>query len=362
MDTIIWRPGDFRRHGSRFEWTNQSVFAPRGEQTEDEFRRMALQEDDAVDVCRTGVRRSFPTFTRREQFGKSPAATRGGVAQREVVAPFPGNFPPSFVKHCQFVNARLTSSASELMIAAKINQDAAGGRRFEFARDTFSFANELVWEYRMDPATGKRTFGRRNPKPEFAHRCFALARVARQFFYHARFAVDQPIATDEIYRQKVRSVLGRHPRTPCSSKEQIIIPGFAGLRELSRAHEKLLKAECGGAWRSYFLRSHWRMAFPFTRAHQRRTAGSLAAALAQHRLPILHLVKFPAMSINHGIVLFGVTETGRSWEFESYDPNNSETSEQLTFDQASQTFFLAENACWPGGALNVSHICRSWFF
>ena len=104
------------------------------------------------------------------------------------------------------------------------------------------------------------------------------------------------------------------------------------------------------------------MSFPFTRAHQARTAAALAAALGQNHLPILHLVKFPAMSINHGIILFGVTETARGWEFESYDPNNSKAAEQLTFDRVSQTFFLSENACWPGGELNVSHIYRSWFF
>jgi len=248
------------------------------------------------------------------------------------------------------------------MLSAKINPGKAVGRRFEFARDTFAFANELVWEYKMDTATGKRTFDRRNPQPNYAHRCFALVRVARQFFYHARFAVDQPMATDEIYRQLVRAVVARHPRTPSKSVDQIVIPGFAGLRELSRAHEKLLKTECGGAWRSYFLRSHWRMVFPFTRAHQTRTAGSLAKALKQNQLPILHLVKFPALSINHCIVLFGVTETTRSLEYESYDPNNSERPERLTFDRAARTFFLPANSCWAGGGLNVSHIYRSWFF
>jgi hypothetical protein len=248
------------------------------------------------------------------------------------------------------------------MILAKTNLGETGERRFEFTRDSFAFANELVWEYQMGATAGKRALRPRNPKPAYAHRCFALARVARQFFYHARFAADQPMASDEAYRQLVRFVIDRHPRIPCKTGEQIIIPGFAGLREFSRAHEKLLKIECGPAWRSYFLRSHWRMAVPFFRAHQMRTAGSLVAALRQNRLPILHLVKFPAMSINHCIVLFRVRETGRGLEFESYDPNNSEEPERLTFDRPSQTFFLAPNACWPGGELNVSHICRSWFF
>ena len=248
------------------------------------------------------------------------------------------------------------------MISVKQNSDETSARRFDFARDSFAFANELMWEYQLDATAGKRTLRPRIPKPDYAHRCFALARVARQFFYHARFAADCPTASDETYRQLVRTIIARHPRKPCKPEDQVISPGFAGLRDFSRAHEKLLKIECGPAWRSYFLRSHWRMAVLFTRAHQTRTAGSLVAALKQNRLPILHLVKFPAMSINHCIVLFAATETGRGWEFESYDPNNAGEPEQLTFDRSSQTFFLAPNACWPGGELNVSHICRSWFF
>ncbi len=170
------------------------------------------------------------------------------------------------------------------------------------------------------------------------------------------------MASDDIYRRLIRAVIARHSRVPCNIEDQIIIPGFAGLRDFSRARGKFLKIACGPAWRSYFLRSHWRMAFPFTRAHQARTARGLAAALKQNRLPILHLVKFPAMSINHCIVLFGATETGRGWEFESYDPNNAIGPERLTFDRALRTFFLEPNACWSGGALNVSHIYRSCFF
>lgn len=248
------------------------------------------------------------------------------------------------------------------MIEAKTNFPETGGRRFEFARDSFAFPNELVWAYREDTATGKRTRSPRQPKPDYTHRCFALVRVARQFFYQARFAADQAGVTDEKYRQLVRAVMARHLRIPCQIEDQIVIPGFAGLREFSRAQEKLFKTECGGAWRSYFLRSHWRMPFPFPRWQQARTARSLAAALTQNRLPILHLVKFPAMTINHCILLFAIRETGRGWEFESYDPNNVAEPERLTFDRTAQTFFLAPNACWPGGELNVSHICRSWFF
>jgi hypothetical protein len=39
----------------------------------------------------------------------------------------------------------------------------AGRPAFDFARDTFAYPNELVWEYSFDDATGKRTTRRREP-------------------------------------------------------------------------------------------------------------------------------------------------------------------------------------------------------
>jgi hypothetical protein len=247
------------------------------------------------------------------------------------------------------------------MISAKTNSSETGVRRFEFARDTFAFANELIWEYRFNPATGKTTFHRREPRPDYTHHCFVLARMARQFLYHARFDAGQKVAGDETYRQLIREVVSRDPRTPCQAERQIVIPGYASLREFSQAHEPLLKAGCGGAWRSYFLRSHWRMIFPISRAHQARTAVGLSAAVKKNMSPIIHLVKFPALTINHGMILFGAEETGRGHEFQVYDPNNPKQPAQLTFDSASQTFFLPANPYWAGGKLNIIEIYRGWF-
>jgi hypothetical protein len=247
------------------------------------------------------------------------------------------------------------------MISAKKSNDGAGGRRFEFARDTFAFANELLWNYQFDSATGKTVFRRREPKPAYTHRCFVLARAARQFFCHARFDAAQNPAGDDACRQLIRQVVSRNPRASCPDEKQIVIPGYAGLREFSRAREPLFKAECGGAWQSYFLRSHWRMIFPIPRAHQARTAAQLSAALEQNRAPIIHLVAFPSLTINHGMVLFGAVQTATGVEFQAYDPNNPEQQVQLTFERASRTFFLPANSYWPGGKLNIIEIYRTWF-
>jgi hypothetical protein len=233
-------------------------------------------------------------------------------------------------------------------------------RRFEFARDSFAFANELIWEYRFDSASGKTSFTCRTPKPDYAHRCFVLTCAARQFLYHARFEPGKPATDDETYRRLIREVVTRNPRTPCERGQEVVIPGYASLRQFSQSRETLLKSECGGAWRSYVLRSHWRMLFPISRAHQTHTAAQLVAAIRRDESPIIHLVLFPKLSINHGMVLFDAIETGDEIRFQAYDPNDPEKPTLLSFDRATQTFFLPANRYWAGGKLDVIEIYRGW--
>ncbi len=234
-------------------------------------------------------------------------------------------------------------------------------RRFEFDRDSFAFANELHWEYRFDPLTGRRTFRQREPKPAYAHRCFVLTRAARQFLYHARFDPDQTKADDATCRRLIREVMSRNPRTPCESGREVVIPGYDCLRQFSQAREVLLKAECGGAWQSYVLRSHWRMVFPITRRHQVLTAAKLVDRIRRDISPIIHLVRFPRLSINHGMVLFGAVETAAGVRFEAYDPNDPVNPTELLFDPAAHTFLLPANRYWAGGRLDVIEIYRGWF-
>ena len=234
-------------------------------------------------------------------------------------------------------------------------------RQFDFNRDRFGFANELAWEYQADPRTGRLSFRPQVPKPEYTHRCFVLARAARQFLHHARFDAALKNAGDAAYRRLVREVLSRSPRKSCAEKDQVVIPGYASLREFSAAQEKMFKAECGGRWRSYVLRSHWRMVFPISRTHQQWTAGRLLAALKRGVSPIIHLVKFPALTINHGMIVFAATETENGHEFSACDPNDAERPARLAYDRATRTFSLPPNRYWAGGELNIIEIYQSWW-
>lgn len=254
-----------------------------------------------------------------------------------------------------FQSASLSSGRSGINSALPVP------RRFEFERDTFAFANELHWEYHFDATTGRATFRKREPKPDYAHRCFVLTRAARQFLYHARFEPGQPAADDTTCRQLIREVMSRNPRTPCAHGQEAVIPGCDSLRQFSRSRETLLKSECGGAWQSYALRSHWRMIFPIGRAHQARTAEELLTEIRRGGSPIVHLVRFPKLTINHGMVLFGADETQTAARFQAYDPNDPEKPTQLSFDRATRVFSLPANRYWAGGRLDVIEIYRGWF-
>ncbi len=233
-------------------------------------------------------------------------------------------------------------------------------RRFYFKRDRFAFANELLWHYQFNPATGHMDFRPRSPKPEYAHRCFVLVRAARLFLYHAHWEPELPGVSLEDYRRLVACVLARSPRRPSVPGQEVVFPGYPGLYAFSQSHAALLKASCGGAWRSYVLRSHWRMVLPLSRAHQSATAGRLTAALGRNDCPIIHLVTFPSLKINHGMIVYDARHTAAGPEFSAYDPNDPANPAVLLFDQRRKTFSLPPNAYWAGGDLNVIQIYQSW--
>jgi hypothetical protein len=233
---------------------------------------------------------------------------------------------------------------------------AASTSAFQFERDTFTFANELVWQYRFDAATGAMTVAHNDPPPTYFHRCFVVVRSARQFFYHARFAPDLPAAEAGVYRRLIRQVVSRSPRRASPASERIPIPGFGSLRALSQAHEPLLKAECGGPWQSYFLRSHWRMVFPVWGRHQERMARQLRQAVRQGQAPTVHLFRFPRITINHGLLLFDFDETKQKFQFQAYDPNIPAHPVKLFYDRDLRVFDFPPACYWAGGPVKVVQI------
>src|SRR4051794_9837842 len=206
-----------------------------------------------------------------------------------------------------------------------------GKRPFVFETDTLAYPNELVWIYHFDPITGKATHSRREPAPSYSHHCFVVARSAKQFFEHARFDASLPVASEETYRGLVAKVVSTSASKLLPETQRVVIPGYSNLYTFSKAWAPVLKEECGGAWRSYFQRGHWRMIWPFTRREQEKMAGQLAADIRGNRPPVVHVVRFPQLKINHAIVLFAVKEDEKEIRFATYDPNVPEKPTELTY-------------------------------
>src|SRR5216117_274882 len=98
----------------------------------------------------------------------------------------------------------------------------AATRSFDFFRDTFSFRNELHWEYLIDEKTGAVTTRKNDPPPNYAHHCFVLVRSAKQFFLHARFDPNQPECPEATYAGKIHEVIKRHIEKQSAENDRIL--------------------------------------------------------------------------------------------------------------------------------------------
>ena len=232
------------------------------------------------------------------------------------------------------------------------------GVRFDFARDTLAFPNEMHWVYEFDENGVWRTRDR-EPPPEYALRCFPLVRATREFAYHARFAPNEPLREESFYDEAVRRIISRSSREVSPEDEHITIPGFSDLKEFSSAYPHLLKARCGNAVSSYVQRGNWRVVFPFSRGGQEKVARSLQEKVHRGQLPIVHLTEFPML--NHGLLVYDVIERDGVIYFECYDPNTPVKPVELRYYIPNRTFVLPHTPYFYGGDVNVYEVYNGWY-
>lgn len=238
----------------------------------------------------------------------------------------------------------------------------AAVRPFRFEHDTFAFANQTFWVYGEDPLTGRMTHVDREPRPDFAHRCFVLVRAAKEFHGHARFDPTAPVADEAEYRRLVRRVVAKSSRRVSDKARRVVIPGYPDLRSFSAAQEKAVKAEVGGPWQSYVQRGHWRMVFPFRRSHRERIAETLARRAASGAPLVVHVVDFPSLAINHALLIYGVEPAPEGYRFVTYDPNEPTRPLDLTYSHATARFEMPRTPYFRGGTIDVYEVYRSaWY-
>lgn len=237
----------------------------------------------------------------------------------------------------------------------------ANTRSFDFAHDTLAYANQLDWDYRTDFATGVTTARPHVPAPSYSQHCIIMARTTRQFFQFARFEPARHKVGDDTYRGLIRDVIAHDP-SETNRPDRIVIPGYADLRSFSAAKENLLKSEIGTWAGTYLQLGNWRMIFPFGRGHQEHTANTLLEEIRVHRPPVIHLVRFPRITINHAVVAFAAAPTESGIRFMTYDPNYPDEPQPLFYERKTRSFSFGPNKYFGGGLVNVYEIYRSGMY
>lgn len=224
---------------------------------------------------------------------------------------------------------------------------------FRFDADTFAFANETAWAYEIDDQNWTMRWRTKDPAPAFVLRCGNMAAAARQFHLQARFDPGAPTVDDARYAALMREVIGRDPRRLERASDPVVIPGYPNLRALTAAHEPAAKSALGSVWQSYLQRGNWRMIFPFTIDEQRDEATTIAASVRAGTLPIVHVVVFPILTVNHMLLVYAVEETPAEIRFTAYDPNIADAPLVFTWDRGDRAFHYPRTDYFMGGPVRA---------
>ncbi len=85
-------------------------------------------------------------------------------------------------------------------------------------------------------------------------------------------------------------------------------------------------------------------------------ARQLRQAVARGSAPLVHLFRCPRITINHGLLLFGLSDSEQETRVQAYDPNIPAQPVQLIHDRASRSFHFPPTSYWAGGPVNVIEI------
>lgn len=231
-------------------------------------------------------------------------------------------------------------------------------QRFRFPEDTLAFRNETEWVYGRDLVTGRQVHRRREPRPSYTLRCFVMARVVRQFHRHAVFDPALPSPGMDELRRRVRRVLATSARSDAGVGGVVRIPGWENLRAFSESEGAMIREEAGGAWQSYVQRSHAWLLFPFGRASREREARRIARDAMAGRGPVVHVFTFPALTINHALVVAEAAEEAGRIRMGCYDPNDPGALVPLDFDVARGGFEMAATPYFVGGPVRAYEVMR----
>jgi hypothetical protein len=237
---------------------------------------------------------------------------------------------------------------------ASVKLTAGAGRPFDFQSDTFAYANELVF----NSQNGAHTADTNSPGYEhsYTRRCFIMAAGVVQFWKHARFDPQAPtVPAAELARRvrQVRELAAWWPSEP--PEKRIVFPGFASLHDLSAREGRLLRANMGAGWTTYFHLRKFSMPFEPSPEYEANLCDDLQHWLQQGHPMVVWLYNFPDVNINHAVTVFEETERPQPDQiaFHVYDPNYTDAPRTLIYNTVTRTFSYGKTFYFPGGTVHA---------
>ena len=243
---------------------------------------------------------------------------------------------------------------------ASVKPTASPGRPFDFQQDTFAYANELVFNYQ----NGVHVADTNAPNREhsYTRRCFIMAAGVVQFWKHARFDPQAPPVPADELAHRIRLVRNRAAWWPSEPPDQrVAFPGFASLHDLSTREGRLVRANMGAGWTTYFHLRKFPMPFRPSPEYEAGLADELQRWLQQGHPMVVWLYNFPHVNINHAVTVFKELERPQPDQlaFHVYDPNYTDGPRTLTYDTTTRTFSYGKTFYFPGGPVHVRYMYTS---
>jgi hypothetical protein len=249
------------------------------------------------------------------------------------------------------------------LVAAGIFAAAAHGvaaaANFNYRRDTFAFENATVFKYYKGIAF-LRARSTANERNLYTRRCFVMTRAAAQFHKFARFDTHSSPLDDRALAARVRAVARRAPwHATIPESQRVVFPGYANLREMSKARATVLQENIGLGWPTYIRLGNFRMFFQHNPGYQEKTHANLDAALDRGDLFVGYLSTYPSLSINHSVLVYA----RKSVRFKNgierylvYDPNHGEAPRELTWSAKDRAFGYQKDSDFVGGFVRVYQV------
>jgi hypothetical protein len=249
-----------------------------------------------------------------------------------------------------------------VFVAITLVRTSAGASDFQFDRDTLAFANQTVFEYHEGHPYAREKSNEHSDT--YKRRCFVLCRTAVQFRKFARFDPRGAPLDDNSLATRLRAVSRQQAWAGSLPEDQrIVFPGYANLREMSKARGKVLRENIGLGWPVYFRLGNARMLIEHDPKYQEEIHANLNEALARGDVFVGFLSTYPRLSINHAILVYkrkSVSPNPGIERYLAYDPNHPESPRELVWFPRTRAFAYQKDWDFIGGFVRVYEIYGKW--